>query len=698
MTVTVYALLVVALLTLAGLALVLNLPAAHRDSWLPASPVVGAALLVCLGAFAILVAPLERAAWGIAALLGVGVVVGIVRSRRAPVPGRAWRGLGVGGVVATGVLLVATLPGVVAGAGARLILPSDNNDGFYFVSTAKWFVRHTVWERPLVLEDYASGVVSVGYGPASETWGLSLRIGQDLVQGVLAVVTGIPETSLFGAAIAAWAAIAAVGAIALARRIGVGERLPAATGLLVGLSAVVVTQVHAQNAASLLGIAVGFVAVSAALGIVSPTGRPDASAVIVGAVALAALAGSYPEGLLVIGPVIVGAALWRRRVLAGLLAGVLVLGVSLLASPVSWVRAVSGVIGIASLSSQRASGSTPVEILTGLGGPLARLLEIPQLASVRPAVGVALVLLALVVGALIGAAFRVPALRGLAAGCCVALVATVALGVASSPYSFHRAVDVVSPFVVAVAALSACHLPRAVPRVLRLGAGVVGVGFLAVNLAIDGAVAAQPWSSRIVTEDFDEVAGFVTAADPTGGAEVAVATAGMFEQLWLSEALSDMPSTWLSARGDLGYRGSDVAVTEQSDARPDRWIVVGPGALVDADARALVAEFGRFRIYDSARGTVAVALPGPVPGRWSLDGTEARCGASVRVRTYPESAGTTLELRAMDADAGTLAAQVPGASRDGDLVSIQLVGDGDVATTDADCSFRLAALRIGPAS
>ncbi|MCM6761767.1 hypothetical protein NB037_04975 [Rathayibacter sp. ZW T2_19] len=681
------ALLALAILSLLGLAVVLLLPPAVRAQVLPAAPILGIALAVCYLHLHSLVAGTAVAPWVLPILAVVLAVLGARVHRSVSLGGRSGIGRAVTGVLASAVAIPVALIPMIGTGSSRSLLMGLSNDGYYYISTARWFSENATTIVPSIEQDPVAGVSAPNAGPASETLFFSLRYGQELVQGWLSGLTGIDLTDAFTAWTALYIALIALAAFSLAQIL----RLPPVAGVIAALAVAtsnnVLHQFVAQNADSLLGGSFAILSIGLVWRALE-TSEHRAPFVALAGFALAGLAGTYSEYFSFVVVVLGLVTLLRpvRAVPGALLGAVVIALASLVLNPVGWVRTVSNVLNIAAVAAPPTEQGEDYIVDTvfgtlasagefvGLHGfaPTGRLSTLLSSATVW-GVGVVVVL-----GLLVAAVHRSTARVGRAV-----LIASVLLAsygaLRGSSYFFQRMIDVVSPFVVAVSALGVVLL--LVPLVRRGGAartvgavalGGLSLGWVAVNGVAYGQQLIPTWGEREISPDYREAGDWVEALDD--GADVTVMTGDLFQQMWISDELQDEPDVaYPSLRGDLGYRG-DLSMSSFWNARATRYLLVGTGARYAASESAVLERNGTFVLLDLSAGSAAAAVntsPGPA---WSyfVDPSERLYGgAGARIAVV----GNT------DVELGLAVVNLPGVAEAG--VDVDFDGDGCSAAGDA---------------
>lgn len=676
-----------ALLAFVGVAALSLTPDPFRRALLPAAPLLGAAVsVVALHWTTLLVG--TRIGMPLV-LLAALIVLVVQRVRRRPILAgvRDWSA-GLIATVVVGLLgaTIALLPLLLAG-NAYLVQASDSYDAFYYVSGARWLSDHTLLAVPPQGAMPGPGVPAPVYGPAMTSITTGLRVGQELVQSALATTLGLQQASGFTLAVAVWTALVPGGVWALGVVFGLRARFRVGLSVVAVLSASLIAQQLQSKAASLLGIAL----VPLAVALVAAAARPSPSRprvpMAIAAISLTALVGTYTEYAPFALPVIAGVVLIgpRRGTLRAIGAGAAVVGIAVLVSPVVWWRAWSSLTLTGGVAASTAPETGPAGLLVMLAGPFRPFLVAwhDDHTALVLAGGIVLVLGLIAVGLLLG---LLPLRsRGLAAGTIVAVGIAAWFALRGNDYVTSRVSAMIIPVVVAVAGvgwgLLAERLRGGSARWPARAAGALGLVFLIATAAVDvraafPAVTAPVPRAFVAGEEMTQASAWVHERARGTGAPIGVATAQLFDQLWISDQLADLPATsYLSLRGDLGYRG---IVKEQTfwDGRRTPYVLVGPGGYSAAAKSAVVASNDRYRLVDvtGERGDAVVVVPIQTDGRLGFlvdpeGGVGGIADNDLAVLTgAPDATGIAVELR--DGVPGT----VVQARQDGRTVGDVVVG------------------------
>jgi hypothetical protein len=615
---------IVALLILSafGLAMLALLSEQLRRRYLPAAPLFGVIYLVVVGYLLQLVLPASISAWIAVALAAALLVVGL-RLHRPRLRSYRRALLGLGLVLAVGLVaaLIAWTPSFLVN-NWQTIMPSASHDAFWYVASSVWMQGHTLLQMPQIGMSPGTGTDAVFFGPPVEAFRNSTRLGQEMVMGDISVLTGIPVVAGFSAWQGVWAMLGASGAWLFGEAVRLPVRWRLVGGLLLSVSASLALQTTVQNADSILGLALVLAAIGLTGAALTTARRTDRAPLWLAGAAVAAALGVYSEYLPFLAVSLVALVLvWRLRDLRPRLErSILVLIASVVLGPAIWFRAVSALLFVGSIASS-GGGQTGAAAVLSLLGPVGRaVLEgegAVRILAIAASLGIAAVV---AVGLVAGLASR--RYRGVVIGSGVlTLLLATYLTVTANPYIAHRAADMIAPLVALaalcgwVALFEGSGLTRfRVP--VRAVSVIAVVAVIAANLALAGhAVASRIWNDRVVTVDFELAGEWVEEFGGDAGSSVTVAAPYLFDQLWLSEALSGEPDVaWANLRGDLGYR-SNGHITAFWDGENDRYLLVGPGALASSGADALRAS-ARFSLFDLQNSSVVVAVPDSTDGAW----------------------------------------------------------------------------------
>lgn len=621
-----------AVLTAFGLAVLTLVISAQRSLLLPAAPLLGAAYLVVVLHLTGLFLPVVVGIWVAVGLAAAAIVVSLFRNRSVRI-GRLsdWRDFAL--VLAIGAIgaAIALLPSFLANS-SLVVQPGLGNDAFYYVSVSKWLAVHPISEIPDIGTSPLTGADSPVFGPAFDSLDLSLRLGQEMIQAGLSTLTGIPLLAGFSPWLGMWVLLGPSGAWVVGAAFGLSRWGRLALGGILATSASLMNQVVNQNADSLLGIA--FVPLLVGVVVLALTRDEDRRRVPlwVAALVLSATIGTYTEYIpflvLILGALVLLRPLAQLK--AAFVGAAAIVGLAVAIAPVAWIRAAQSTLFLGTVT---VGGGevvlTPLGLTASfLGGYRAILLgQDPANVGLPTFVGVTVMFSA----ALAGAILTLGSARTRSLGIGVALSGAVALYIAArgNPYITSRAVDLITPFIIIVAVLGWSNLVKWLsgcrPRVIRVVA-VLGVAALTAGIMLTAArvsvrhVMALWDPDRSVSDDHVEAATWLREVGGEDGRKVSVAVATLFDQLWLSEAASDLPDlSFVNLRGDLGYRSNpNLDLASYWDGERDRYILAGPGAYSLAGEEAVVESNDTYRLLDLSR-TATVVVPVGSGWQWNTD-------------------------------------------------------------------------------
>jgi len=667
------------LLSLLGLMLLAAVAPELRHALLPAAPLVGVAFLVAALHATGLILSVRRGLVVVVLLAVVVLVVGVRRGRVRPLvdrPSAAWSlaGLALGIPFA----LVALAPSAILDA-SRVVSPSASNDAVWYVSVSSWLEDHPITDVPAIplapAESADPGVPADG--PAVSALTFPLRVGQELVQASLNVVTGTSPITTFTPWVATWVLLLPGGCLAAAALLRLGRGVGVLAGVVMASSVVLVQQVYNQNAASVLGIALAPLVLAA---VVAGLERDRRMPLLLAGLLLSGLVGTYSEYAPFIAPALAAALLLRRSglgVAAARGVGVLLLAVAM--APLAWYRALQGLIGVRGGAADAFPSpfrDAPLYVvlnrLVGVG-PAEAGAERSWLAILLAAVVVAGVLLAVALGPH----------RGLWIGLLgVALPFIAWLSIQRLGYTQRRAVEIVLPLVLFIAVAGWVTL------VARLSRGAGGEGrrqvrvgrwtgapialvlaaallvplvvFVGVNVRSSlSAFARADLAPRHVDSDFFDARQWVIDA---GDEDVSVLVPSFFDQQWMTLVLRDDEQVEYPAIRPDYFRTESFWTGEA-----DRFWLVGNGVQVDADPDVVVHSNARFRLLDLSRGEAVIAAPYGLThwdtGLWGDGGaTTVDAAQALVIRTPGAGSAVTLRLRSPLGESLDVSVAAPGAA------------------------------------
>ena len=254
------------LLTVLGLAVLAPLRrTGSRQVWLPAAPLLGAALTAVVLSATSWVLPVR---WGVLVVIGVAigaVVLAVVRKSRFWVFSRGnivvavacWL---IGGVAA----MVALIPNLMVGD-ARVISANSSHDAFYYAAESSWLRDYAMLPGPGIESTPALSDLVPTYGPGSRVLLPSAADGPADGGSAITVVLGRDELSTTMPIIALWVMLVSGAAFVAGRLLRL--RIAAASDSRSPLCrpALLINQAYSQNADSLLGISFAVCTVGAVI-------------------------------------------------------------------------------------------------------------------------------------------------------------------------------------------------------------------------------------------------------------------------------------------------------------------------------------------------------------------------------------------------------------------------------------------------
>lgn len=596
-----------------GVAAIAPLRREHRDLWLPAAPVLGAAFLVAV---------LSSTSWWlsvpgglvvVAALAAVFVFMGVHRGRRpwafsrqALLLSAATAAIGAVGAV------VALIPNKWVGD-ASIVMPGSNHDGYFYVSESSWLTQHPITPVPDFGTVPGDGFAAPADFPMRSALSIPLRIGQPLVHAALGWVLRIDELHSTMPTIALWVALVAAAAFVAGRLLRVPVAFSLAFALVSSSSSVLLQQAFQQNMDSLLGVSLALLVVAACLAAVEArTPVWPASLVLVG------LVGVYTEYAAYVAPMVLGGVLLLRRrgYRRPIVRAMKLFGIAVLISPTIWYR------GVGALLVDRSGDSWASPFFSdGWYAAIGRVVGTTAVVGPQTGSRATFILAALIA---VGCAFSVVFDRHRAAWAVLLVVGSSYVLYLTSEgrgYTQYRAVTLLLPLVLlaavagwsAAAAAASRFWPLTSPLVpgslVRIG--VVGAGFAVVAVwtvvnvrSAEHGLDRTAIERRHVTADFDEAAGWVEKFGGREGANVTALVPDLFTQLWTTfELRDDRLVSYVSLRPD--YSG----LTRYWAGESDRYLLVGVGAERDAAPETVVRSNHTFALLDTQAGPLTVASP-----------------------------------------------------------------------------------------
>lgn len=273
-------------LSIMGGAVVANLPEPIRGELAPATPAIGAVVVAIVCSTLCWTLPVSAFAVPLLLLGLSGLGIGLQRQRvsaRRPTNWRraaaspSMRWLGAAGAAACAPIALASV--TAARLGTYVVSqPTWSNDAFYYVSVTDWLISRSASGSPVIAPS-GDDAVAPGYGPAVSALVLGLRFSHEGVLSFLTMFTGQPPTSTWYPLTVLWLALVP-GSCAAAfslLRLSRGHGLIA--GVVLSVSAAMLTQMYNQNSASLLGLCIAPLAISALTRMLRPRRGDTAGAI-----------------------------------------------------------------------------------------------------------------------------------------------------------------------------------------------------------------------------------------------------------------------------------------------------------------------------------------------------------------------------------------------------------------------------------
>ncbi|TFD71226.1 hypothetical protein [Cryobacterium gelidum] len=611
------------ILSVLGFAVLVHLRQELRVVLVPAVPLIGAAYLVVVLHLTGLFLPVRVGIWVAVGVAIAGMLLQFWRGRIAFVDWfSALPNLVSVSVVGLLGALLAWLPSLLAGSSLPM-QATESNDAFYYVSVSRWALDHAITALPDIGISPLTGADSPAFGPAYESVHYSLRVGQEVLQAGLGVLTTVPIVNGFSPLLGVWVFLISGGAWTLGAAFGISRVARLVMGGMLVASFSVQSQVLQQNADSLLGISFLPLVVGLVSMVVRPTPDHPRPPLWLPGLALAAILGTYSEYLPLLGVTL--ASLTLIGPLGGLRSALFraggLIGLSIAMGPLIWFKTVSSLLFIGALTADgNGQGATVSAIARQITEPWR-----PFLSVVWPAklsfLAIAVLAVFVVVGLVAALATlffrrtRPYAVGGLVLASGIVLF----IGSRGNEYITRRAADMLSPLLIIAVVLGASAVIQAIGRerrrtirraltigVLALSVGGIGSSsYLTARMIIH-----ERKDDRVVSPQVAEAATWVTRADGhENGNDVTAAVATMYDQLWLSDALAGAPDvSYVNLRGDLGYRGN-LKLTSYWDGELDPYVLVGPGSYFAAGNHSVVEEDGIFSLLDLSSGPTTVVVP-----------------------------------------------------------------------------------------
>jgi hypothetical protein len=608
-----------AIVTVVGMAVLALVPSQRARGLLPAVPLLGVAYLVTSLSLASFLLPVRVAVWiTVPAILIAATVVSVRRKGvRIPAP-REWWSFAAVSAVGAGAAIIAIMPSIYSRS-ALVVQPTASNDAFFYVQVARWLLDHPLSQLPAIGFSPASGADAPAFGPAYDSLNQGLRVGQGLVRAATSALTGIDPVYGFSPVLGVWVLLIPAGAWLLGRAVAMPAAGRILLGAVVASSYSLTMQVLNQNGDSVLGVSL----LLAAIGLIASAmnNEDDRPPYWLAALALTALAGTYTEFGPFAGAAVLGILLFRPRksYVSALRALGIVVAIALAIGPVIWFRAVKSLFFVGGLATGGGSAVTSVsDLAVAFLGPYAVIWNGSDSANYGFVATASVVVLVLAVVAGVVLACADAKTRGFAVGVIAGAVIAVVVILRSVDYIGDRAVDMLTPLLLAAAVMGWWTVPlrlqlrRSTGNRRRILAGAVAVAACVAIITVGVAASVRTVNGlapyRSVSPAYAEAVGCAISYAGPGGSKVTVATSTLFEQLWLSDSLAeDADAAYPNLRGDLGYR-ANLSLTSFWDGELDPYLLIGPGAFVADTQASELCSFGQFRVLDMQHNAV-VAVP-----------------------------------------------------------------------------------------
>lgn len=599
------------LLALAGLGMLVWLPASWRSRMLPALLTLGAIVWVVALHVTGLVVGVRVGLWIVAGVAAVSIAV---RSWRV----RWWRGLQTKRYLVAG-LIVGAVPVLLAlgparDVGATVVQPSPNNDAYEYVAVSDWLFDHPVLQAPPGLAEPPA------WGKINMHLNTGLRVGQELYEAAIAGALRRDPIQTWYVVTAGWllllpgAVLAAFDTLRMRRLTGL------IAGTVAGFSALVVGQVLNSNSDAALGITIAPLTVALIARYVDDRSELEAGSgldpppIWLPAAGAAAVSAVYTEYLPLLIPALMLFVLVRplRRVPRAVLAGASVLALAVVIGALAWYRS-----ALSFLTTATTNSPIPSPYLDHAGSVAGRVLGFVSYDQVIRASNWKVVLF-VIVGVLgVGLAVTLAPARRLFACvliACLGIIVALSTPIHYFPYAQNRAVVVTVPLVLVMAVagfgallprLASVRIPRpalAGVLVVLLGAGAL---FIGLDVRTTNAMARYDISHRTVDGSFQTMSDWAHRVGGPDGANVSVLVPNHFDQVWSMYYLRDLH------RANYPFLYSDytnIPSLQFDDGRLRRYAVVGTDAFVDAAPGVVVGRTSRFLLLDTSRGSAAVAF------------------------------------------------------------------------------------------
>lgn len=659
------------IITVLGLAIIAPLRYGYRQALLPATPVIGAALMAVV---------LSGTSWFMAAGWGM-VVIALAAAASLAVAIRRRRKFWLATRRAVGAALACWIIGALAAALAmipnaevgdsQIVMATSNHDALFYASVAGWLAEHPVYPYPVVGTSPDQGLAVPAFGAAAFAISYPLRVGQSMVNAALTRTVGSDVMTSAMPALALWVFIVPGAVFVTLRILRARPSIALGGGVAVAFSALLIYQVANQNMDSLFGVSLAVLTIGSVVG--AAQGRMSRW---VAAITLAALVAVYTEYALFVGPaVLTGVLVYRsKRYLRNLLRAVQVLVIAIVIAPTAWYR------GAIQLMSFSGSGSDDLPSPFNTDGSWAWLNRAlgasPLTVDSVLAKSAALFGVVIAVGCVMAVGFARS--RGVWIGMLlVGVPYIVQLTLQDKGYTQFRSVVLFAPLVLVAATAGwdgfvAWLRRRRWMTVDRVSAAVLAlllVGWTFVNIRtvraqVDPVFAA----SRHLGTEYQEAAQWVAEFGGPQGQDITVLAPDFVENIGLNLTLRDF--------NQVSYpmeNANYLYVDEFWDGGEDPYVLVGTGTQTRVEPSAVVRRNDKFALIDRRieGGTVVAPMDltswhwfaqpdGSFLGSYGselivMQGGPARGNPSVELAAAEAGASVSVDLESRDQEGSTSA-------------------------------------------
>jgi hypothetical protein len=641
----------VVIVTVLGVATIAPLRYGFRQVLLPATPLIGAAMMavVLSGTSWFL-----SAGWGmVVVVLAAAASVGVaVRLRR-----RFWRTTWRTAAVTLACWLVGALGAALAMipnaevGDSRIVMANANHDALFYTSVAGWLADHPILPIPVIGTSPAQDLAVPAFGAAAFAITYPLRIGQSMVHAALTRAVGSEVMTTAMPVLALWVFVVP-GAVFVALRI-LRTRPTIALGgaIAVTFSALLIYQVVNQNMDSLFGVSLAVMTIGSVVG--AAQGRMSRWPA---AILLAALVAVYTEYALFVAPAVLGGVfIYRsRRYLRNLVRAVQVLALALVIAPTAWYR---GAIQLSNFAGSGGDGWPSPFITPGSWVWLNRVLGAGPLADDSPlAKSAALFGVMVAIGCILAVVFSRS--RGVWIGLLlVGVPYIVQLTLQQKGYTQFRSVVLFFPLLVVAAAAGwdgfVAFLRRhrwRVPATVTSGALVLLlIGWSFVNIRTVRAQVDPTFAAgRHLGDEYEQTQQWVAEFGGPEGQDITVLAPDFVENIGLNLTLRDYDElTYPMENANYLY------VNEFWDGNEDPYVLVGTGTQTRVEPSAIVRRNDKFTLIDRRVAGGMVIAPMDLTGwQWMAQPDGSFLGSYgselIVMQTDPAPGTPAVELAAGD--------------------------------------------------